>query len=163
LTSLSGVRDSPRFAVIPAQPYERDRAFAQHVETLFLEYGVSVVRSPSRKKISSVDRKSQEQEKAIGPGESIAGATGRETTVTQTYFELEQNQATYYVETYERSGTVRIIEKSSNDLVAVFTASRFDRISAYCALASTLFRLGIEGTAYASRRQCNTQKSGSSR
>lgn len=114
----------PAFAIMPANSNISEIIFSNYVERRFFEYGVSIVRPPSLKKIEKTEIRGEEESKVSQSKRKAAGKIGVEEKVKEYYFEFEESIADYYVGTYNKSKQVRIIRRGDNSVVSIFNLTR---------------------------------------
>ena len=116
---LRDVPESPSFAVIPANDYLDQVAFATEVEEAIISAGVKVI-------MFSQAAKEVTREIAVRGG--IAAIEGNQAArksgagkLTERYVEFERTDVDYLVYTYLESGQVRIIKNQTREILAVLT------------------------------------------
>ena len=116
---LRDVPESPSFAVIPANDYLNQVAFANEIEGAIISAGVKVVM------FSQVTR---EVTKEVAVREGIKAIEGNQAAqksgsgkLTERYVEFEHTDVDYLVYTYVESGQIRIMKKQTREVLAVLT------------------------------------------
>ena len=116
---LRDVPESPSFAVIPANDYLNQVAFATEIEEAIIRAGVKVV---------MFSQAAKEVTKEISVKEGIAAIEGNQAArksgagkLTERYVEFEHTDVDYLVYTYLESGQIRIIKNHTREILAVLT------------------------------------------
>lgn len=116
---LREVPESPSFAVIPANDYLNQVAFATEIEEAIISAGVKVV---------MFSQAAKEVTKEISVKEGIAAVKGNQAArksgagkLTERYVEFEHTDVDYLVYTYLESGQIRIIKNQTREILVVLT------------------------------------------
>ena len=118
------VPENPSFVVIPANDSMQEIAFGNNIEHILISCYVSVLRRPAIKAVEKVQA-ARETENEAG-NQSIQKAS-----VTEWFYEFEEFNADYIVQTYEMSYEVKISKRETKEIVAVLRIPKpqFDRVS----------------------------------
>lgn len=105
---LRGVPQSPSFVVIPANSYLHEVEFANKIELAIISSGVKVVMRPSTKEVTT--------EQTIEEAKNSRASGVR---LTERYFEFEEINADYIVQTYAASQQVKITKRETQEVLTV--------------------------------------------
>ena len=120
------VPESPSFVVQPANNYMHEVLFANQIENAIISSGVKVVRRPGAKEVTA--------EKSIGgvQGDRLQSHDAASTSIrkadaklTERYFEYDEVNADYLVQTYATEKHVKISNLETREILAVFHAERY--------------------------------------
>ena len=137
---LRDVPQDPSFTVIPANDYLYQIEFANKVEEYIISAGVKVVSRPALKEV--------EAKKEVGQEEAKSGeAKGAHGTLTEKYIAFDETNADYIISTYADSRQIKIIKKTSKEILSTFELKAVKRgdetISEDSLVYQALMKLGI--------------------
>ena len=111
---LRYVPQSPSFVVIPANNTIPEVSYANVIESAIIAAGVKVVLRPVSKEI----------EKTITTPTNDGGSTN---ILTERYFELDELNADYLVQTYVTPAQVKVSKLSTGEVLAIVNVYRVHR------------------------------------
>lgn len=111
---LRDVPQSPSFVVIPANNTIPEVSYANVIESAIIAAGVKVVLRPISKEI----------EKTITTPTNDGGSTN---ILTERYFELDELNAEYLVQTYVTPAQVKVSKLSTGEVLAIVNVYRVHR------------------------------------
>ena len=116
---LRGVPESPSIAVIPANDYLSEIAFANATGQAILRAGVKVVARPATKEVTT------ERTISGAHGNQAAGEAliqSGEAKLREKYIAWEDFEADYIVQTYVTSRQLKILKRETKEILAVILA-----------------------------------------
>jgi hypothetical protein len=133
---LRDVPTKPSFVILPANDYIREVEFANVIETYFLSSGVKVVEHPGRKEVQATKQAAQ-MEAQSGQAAAAQG------TITEKFWALENTDADYLVRTYADTKQIKIVRRTTNELLASFVYSKKEYQKEDQIIRDALWNLGI--------------------
>ncbi|MDE0298586.1 MAG: hypothetical protein OXN17_08145 [Candidatus Poribacteria bacterium] len=115
------VPDSPSFVVLPANSYMSEATFAIAVEKALISCWVKVVRRPGTKQVTTEQAAATLKKGQLRDSNAAAAAVqGTDVKRVEHFREYEDISADYLVETYADEKQVRISNKETDEILAVF-------------------------------------------
>lgn len=109
------VPESPTVVVIPATNHLYQHHFANEIENKVVEAGLRTIERPV------ITTQEVSQEAALAQQPDVDQAAQQSAEITQTFSGFSETSADYVIQTFAASDQIRIIKRSSSDVLASFT------------------------------------------